>query len=185
MLTTFSIDDIRNFRPRPCYDPSRYLAEDWTGTALDVLDVTDCPAADRIWVVLGMMSENDRRLAACCFVRRTPIGDGRTVWDLLTDDRSRKAVEVAERFVDGEASKRELAAARDAAWDAASDAARDAAWDAARGAAWGAAWDVAWDAAWDAARAAARAADMDAASDADMDAARDAQIDILREMLTA
>ena len=185
MLTTFSIDDIRNFRPRPCYDPSRYLAEDWTGTALDVLDVTDCPAADRIWVVLGMMSENDRRLAACCFVRRTPIGDGRTVWDLLTDDRSRKAVEVAERFVDGEASKRELAAARDAAWDAASDAARDAAWDAARDAAWGAARDVAWDAAWDAARAAARAADRDAASDADMDAARDAQIDILREMLTA
>jgi len=125
MLPVFTIDDIRGFGP--CYDPSRYLAEDWTGTALDVLDVKDCPAVDRIWVVLGMMSENDRRLAACCFVRRTPIGDGRTVWDLLTDDRSRKAVEVAERFVDGEASKRELAAARAAAWDAASAAAWDAA----------------------------------------------------------
>ena len=144
MLPVFRIDDIRNFRPRPCYDPSRYLAEDWTGTALDVLDVTDCPAADRIWVVLGMMSENDRRLAACCFVRRTPIGDGRTVWDLLTDDRSKRAVEVAERFADGEATEREL----DAAWAAARDAARDAAWD------------VAWDVA-DAARAAAWDAQID------------------------
>ena len=161
MLPVFGIDDIRNFRPRPCYDPSRYLAEDWTGTALDVLDVTDCPADDRIWVVLGMMSENDRRLAACCFVRRTPIGDGRTVWDLLPDDRPRKAVEVAERFADGEASERELAAA--------SAAARDAAWDAV------------WDAAWDAASAAASAAARDVARDV----ARAAQIDILREMLTA
>ncbi|MCG3145990.1 MAG: hypothetical protein HONDAALG_03769 [Gammaproteobacteria bacterium] len=213
MLPVFRIDDIRNFRPRPCYDPSRYLAEDWTGTALDVLDVTDCPAADRIWVVLGMMSENDRRLAACCFVRRTPIGDGRTVWDLLTDDRSKRAVEVAERFADGEATERELAAARDAARDAAraaaraaaSAAARAAAWAAARDAAWAAAWaaarDAAWDAAWDAARAAASAAAWAAAwaaaRDAAWDAARaaawaaardaawDAQIDILREILTA
>ena len=146
MLPVFRIDDIRNFRPRPCYDPSRYLPEGWQGTALDALDVTDCPAADRIWVVLGMMSENDRRLAACCFVRRTPIGDGRTVWDLLTDERSKRAVEVAERFAVCEASERELAAA--------SAAARDAAWDAARDAAWDAAWAAARDAASDAARAA-------------------------------
>ena len=161
MLPVFRIDDIRNFRPRPCYDPSRYLAEDWTGTALDVLDVTDCPAADRIWVVLGMMSENDRRLAACAFVRRTPIGDGRTVWDLLTDERSRKAVEVAERFADGEATERELDAARAAAWDAAWTAARDAAWAAASTAARAAAWAAAWAAARDAARDAARAAAWD------------------------
>ena len=173
MLPVFRIDDIRNFRPRPCYDPSRYLAEDWTGTALDVLDVTDCPAADRIWVVLGMMSENDRRLAACCFVRRTPIGDGRTVWDLLTDDRSRKAVEVAERFADGEATERELAAAWDAAsavaWAAASSVASAAAGAAASAAASAAARAAAWDAAWAATWAATWAA----------------QIDILREMLTA
>ena len=177
MLPVFRIDDIRNFRPRPCYDPSRYLPEDWTGTALDVLDVLDCPADDRIWVVLGMMSENDRRLAACCFVRRTPIGDGRTVWDLLPDDRSRKAVEVAERFAVCEASERELAAARDAAWDAAWDAASAAAWAAASAAAWAAASAAAW--------AAARAAAWAAARAAAWDAARAAQIDILREMLTA
>ena len=182
MLPVFTIDDIR--RLRPCYDPSRYLAEDWTGTALDVLDVTDCPAADRIWVALGMMSENDRRLAACRFVRHTPISDGRTVWDILTDDRSKKAVEVAERFAVCEATERELADAWDAAWDVASAAAgaaardaADAAWAAARAAAGAAAGDAAWDVArlatrvgaWaaDAARAAAWAAIRDAARAAD------------------
>ena len=162
MLPVFTIDDIRGFGP--CYDPSRYLAEDWTGTALDVLDVKDCPAADRIWVALGMMPEKDRRLAACCFVRHTPIGDGRTVWDLLTDERSKRAVEVAERFAGGEATERELAAA----------------WDEARAAAWAAAGDAVWAAAWD-----ARAAAWDAARAAAWAAASAAQIDILREMLTA
>ena len=181
MLPVFRIDDIRNFRPRPCYDPSRYLAEDWTGTALDVLDVTDCPAVDRIWVVLGMMSENDRRLAACRFVRHTPIGDGWTVWDLLTDDRSKRVVEVAERFANGEATERALAAA----WAAASVAAGDAAWAAASAAARAAASVAAGDAAWAAASSAASVAARDAAWAAARDAAWAAQIDILREMLTA
>ena len=191
MLPVFTIDDIR--RLRPCYHPSRYLPEGWQGTALDVLDVKDCPAADRIWVVLGMMSENDRRRASCAFVRRTPVGGGKTVWDLLADERSRKAVEVAERFANGSATERKLdeawAAARDAASSAASAATGAAAWAAARAAAWAAARDAAWAADWAAARAVAgdvaRLAAWAAAGDAAGDAARAAQIDMLREMLTA
>ena len=66
------------------------------------------------------------------------------------DPRSVNAVDVAEKFANGEATEEELAAARDAA----RDAARAAAWAAARDAAWDAAWAAARDAAWDAARAA-------------------------------
>ena len=94
----------------------------------------------------GVLDDCTLRLFACWSVRQ--------VWYLLTDERSRNAVDVAERFAHGEATSKELAATRDAAWAAASDAASDAAWDAARDSAWDAARAAASDAAWDAAMAA-------------------------------
>jgi len=63
-----------------------------------------------------------RLIAAEC-VRKTPLADGRTVWDLLTDPRSRAAVETSERFARGEATEEELAAASSAASSAARAAA--------------------------------------------------------------
>ena len=45
-----TINDIRSFKP--CYDPTKYLPEDWRGTAVDILRVTACPFEDRLWVVL-------------------------------------------------------------------------------------------------------------------------------------
>ena len=117
----------------------------------------------------GGISDATMRMLACRFVRETPMGDGRMVWDLLTDERSRTAVEVAERYARGEATAEELrsawAAANAAAWAAEAEAA--AAW-AAR-AAWAAA-----------ARAAAARAAADAAAWA---AAEAAQCRIIREQV--
>ena len=180
MLPVFTIDDIRNFRPRPCYDPSRYLPEGWQGTALDVLDVKDCPAADRLWVVLReecVSSRTLRLFAVWCARQALALVDN-------PDQRSVAACDTAERFANGEATERELAAARAAAWDAAWAAARDAAWAAASAAAGAAASAAAGAAAWAAASAAAWDVAWDVA-DAARDVARAAQIDILREMLTA
>jgi hypothetical protein len=74
---------------------------------------------------LKRMHFNDHkilRLLACSFVRRTPLADGRFVWDLLTDERSRQAVITAEAYALGKATDDDLRLARNAA-DAAADAA--------------------------------------------------------------
>jgi hypothetical protein len=91
----------------------------------------------------------------------------RPVWHLLEDERSRKAVEAAEGYADGQTTADELKAAYEAAWDAAWDAApaiarhavfaafRDAAFAAFRGVALArnALLAKAWDSAWEGERA--------------------------------
>ena len=95
---------------------------------------------------LDGLSDKQLRLFAVRCARR--------VQHLMTDPRSIAALDVAERYAQGEATDDELSAARDAAWDASWDAARDASWDAARAAARDAARAAARDAAWAAAWAA-------------------------------
>ena len=132
MKPVFTIDDIRSWKP--CYDPARFLPADWSGTALDILAVEDCPANDRLWVVLReeALSARTARLFA--------VAVARAALALVEnpDPRSIVAVDVAERHANGEASGDELDAAWAAAWDAARDAARDATWVAA----WAAARDA-------------------------------------------
>ena len=109
-------------------------------------------------------------------IRLYAVWCARQVQHLMTDQRSIDALDVAERYANGEATDAELAGALDAAWaaaDAARGAARAAASDAAyaamdaASAARAAARDAAWDAARDAARAAAEAAAEGAAWAAD------------------
>jgi hypothetical protein len=77
------------------------------------------------WALRHINFDDDRklRLFACQCVRETPLADGRKVWDLLTDERSRKAVEAAEQFAEGKISKDELNAYASAAYAYASSSA--------------------------------------------------------------
>lgn len=103
----------------------------------------DWLACDDPWVLLnhlaGEPSERKYRLFACACCRR--------IWHLLTDQWSRKTVEIAESYAQGEATYEQLTAARQAAnWDAAAQAGQspdDGAW----GYAFNAARDVAQDSA--------------------------------------
>ena len=77
--------------------------------------------------VLGGCSQRKLRLFVCACARQ--------LWERFRDPRSRRAVEVGERFADDQASEDE----RQAAWTAALEAQADATWDAtleAQAAAW-------------------------------------------------
>ena len=176
-------------KAKACYDPATVLGEDWNGTALDILDHPQIPSDDKIWAVCskGALPESVRWLMAVAFVRETPLHDGRNVVDLSTDERSLKALEVAELHALGRATEGELDAARDAAKDAGATWAAGAAWAATIAAAWNAAWNAAGAAtiaaAWNATRAAAWNAAWNATGAAARDAARDAQVEIARRVV--
>lgn len=117
----------------------------------------ECNNSDfMLWFLAEIRYRDKRtlRLLSVRFVREIRLEDGRTVWDLLPDERSRQAVIIAERFANGEATQEELKSAsamaeaveakntgRDIGWGR-----RDAVQIAARGAAQAAAWMVAWSA---------------------------------------
>lgn len=66
-----------------------------------ILAVNGCD--DATWALRAtkpeQRSQRDKiaRLFACWCARNTPLPDGRTVWDLLVDERSRRGVEAAEQ----------------------------------------------------------------------------------------
>ncbi|WP_444551284.1 hypothetical protein [Burkholderia pseudomallei] len=190
----FSAEDA----DRNSYIPFKHDAE------IPLLDILKSNGLnDALWT-LRCISGADRDL------RLFAVWCARQVEHLMEDQRSKDALNVAERFANGEATDEERATAQaaarnaawataqaaawaaawDAAWDAAGDAAWAAAWDAAwavarataRNAAWAAAWDAARNAAWAVARATARNAAWAAAWDAAWDAALDAQKEMFERM---
>ena len=108
-MKTFTTADIRAWNP--CYDPKRHLADDWSGTVLDLLAIETIPAADRLWVVLREELNNKKtlRLFAVWCARQCSQTDARCI----------AAIDTAERYANGLATDAELSAAREAAWDAA------------------------------------------------------------------
>ena len=157
------------------------IRKEWT--ALDVLNLPDVSAEDKLWSVLRdefidapILHEFACRCAeyALTFIANP-------------DPRSVAAIEAKRKWLRGEITDAELDSAHYAAMYAARYAVLAAAQDVARDAAWAAAWAAARAAARYAAIAAARAAAWavasDAAWDATMDSAREHEVEILRELL--
>ena len=157
------------------------IRDEWT--ALDVLNLQDVSATEKLWSVLREKFIDApilHEFACRCAEYALSFVDN-------PDPRSIAAIEAKRKWLRGEITDMELRAARDAARDAARaaalDAARAAEWDAARAAEWDVAWDVAWAVAWDVAWAAVWAAACDAAWAAARAAAWEHELEILRELL--
>jgi hypothetical protein len=151
-MKKITLQEIRDLNP--CYDPAKFLPEDWTGTLLDILNVENCPADDRLWVVLTEQFIDAKTL------RLFAVWCAREALRLIEnpDARSINACNVAERYANGEATDEELAAARASASAAWAERAESAAWDA-DSAAWAARAARAASAPWDADSAAWAARD--------------------------
>ena len=175
-LPRVTLDEFLSFKPCWLDDEQgrrrlRYYARKLGGSAdaLEILALRRIPADERLWAVLReeFIPAPILHEFAC-----------RCAEDVLSridnpDPRSINAIAIKRRWIAGEATDEELAAAQAAAWTAAQAAARAAAQAAARTAAW---------ATWTAARAAVRVA-RTAAQDAAEAAARNAQVDMLTQML--
>lgn len=112
-----------------CKDGVKWALDTGCATIEEIWLRDDLRPEWRVWVATrkGMVSDRILCKFACACARQ--------VWDLLTDERSRNAVEVAERFVDGNATKKELTATCAAALDAANAVASNNPFSAASGAA--------------------------------------------------
>ena len=160
-MKTITYEDFVSFKPcwlvfeeeldKHADQLSRYRAirDEWS--ALDIMRLDDVAADDRLWLVLReeLIDAHILHEFACRCADRAIARIGKP------DSRSVAAIEAKRKWLRGECSDEELAAASDAASDAA----------------------------WDAARAAARAAANDAASDAARAAERAWQIAELMRML--
>ena len=122
---TINLQVIKSFEP--CEDGLENFIEhhkDFSGTPLELLELNNVPVTDKFWLLLReeFIPENDLHELACKFAE--------SVLHLFekeypNDLRLRKAIEAKRKFIKGEISKDELAAARAAAraaWDAASAA---------------------------------------------------------------
>lgn len=190
-----TIADIRALNP--CYDPDRYLPEDWQGTVADILRLNKVPSVDRIWVAVRFIDNKTARLFAVACARRA------LALVKNPDPRALAACAVAEQYAMGEATAQELAAVRSEAWNAAVDSVvnsccrhayasaawatdddgMSASWAACAAAARAAPRAAASAAAWDADSAASRAADWSAFAASAMAAERDWQVSKLLELL--
>ena len=108
---------IKDFKP--CYDPIKFIPENWEGTALDILNISECPINDRLWVILRneFFSDKELRLFAVWCARQALSIPGNE------SEICSNTCDVAERYANGNATYEELIAASAAASEVASEVA--------------------------------------------------------------
>jgi hypothetical protein len=85
------------------------------------MDAATWDRTDRLWEMWPVLTASRKRDALARRKRKLrliAVALCRNTWDLLDDERSRKAVEIAERFADGLADDAALARAKTEAWSA-------------------------------------------------------------------
>jgi hypothetical protein len=144
-MKTVTVEQFKSFRPcwletaegRAKLARIAAIRDEWT--ALDVLNLPDVSADDKLWSVLReefIDAPILHEFACRCAEYALSFADN-------PDPRSIAAIEAKRKWLRGEITNKELYAADAAAWDAADAAAWDAAWNAAWNAARAAAWDAA------------------------------------------
>lgn len=106
-MKIITYEDIKNLNP--CEDPIQYIPKTWEGTVLDILNLEQVPGRDRLWVVLKkdfLEGIDKKRFVLKC---------AREIQYLMKDERSSKALDVAEAYLEGRATKEELEVAEKAA----------------------------------------------------------------------
>lgn len=144
-MKTVTVEQFKKFRPcwletaegRAKLARIAAIRDEWT--ALDVLNLPDVSADDKLWSVLReefIDAPILHEFACRCAEYALSFADN-------PDPRSIAAIEAKRKWLRGEITNKELYAAQDSAWYAADAAAWDAAWNAAWNAARAAAWDAA------------------------------------------
>jgi hypothetical protein len=73
-LPKLNVAKIESFQP--CYSPLRFVKSSWKGNAIDILEITDIPPQDRLWVVLrGDCIPIEQKVLFACWCARQAIRD--------------------------------------------------------------------------------------------------------------
>jgi hypothetical protein len=112
-MKTLRIDDIEALKP--CYAPTRYLSEGWKGTAVDILNIKECPAKDRLWVVVRPEFMTNSQ------VKQFGLQCARLAEQYSTDSRVPACNDATELYLKGELSIESLRKAKSDALDVAAD----------------------------------------------------------------
>jgi len=104
-MKVYTVADIQALEPCSNHDPLIYVDITWSGTVIDILKCTQVNSVSRFWVVYRLLDDKTLRLFAVACARRALTSV------VNPDIRSIEACNIAEKYANGEATKKELMAA--------------------------------------------------------------------------